>query len=87
MRSPTVRGAVDQLSNLCRKRDVDQGYPCDIQKNVENPWKPQSKPMENPWKKHGFPFGKGSTSGFSHCRLSITCSFVYVWINGMKVAT
>ena len=50
-------------------------------------YKKMWKTHGNPWKKHGFPFGKGSTSGFSHCRLSITCSFVYVWINGMKVAT
>ena len=48
MRSPTVRGAVDQLSNLCRKRDVDQGYPCDIQKKC-------GKPMETPIKTHGKP--------------------------------
>jgi hypothetical protein len=52
MRSPTVRGAVDQLSNLCRKRDVDQGYPCDIQKKM---WKTHGNPNQNPWKTHGKP--------------------------------
>ena len=75
-------------SAICAESETwIKAIPAIYKKNVENPWKPQSKPMENPWKKHGFPFGKGSTSGCSHCRLSITCSFVYVWINGMKVAT
>ena len=51
LRSPAVRGAVDQLSNLCRSETWIKAIPA-IYKKM---WKTHGKPNQNPWKTHGKP--------------------------------